>query len=378
MAEIPTECINDPEELYPLLYSESQSIQRAAFRVLHRSIPRAQEQISLDVALSKATARLPEELLSLILEPPTLDSLANASFEHTVPNPLQGYLLSWLLIFDHFPSASYKVRSDYAASIKEGAYLNPLLSLLFDFLGFSYAKPIDASKHSITTYDPLLAFSASPEHQTQSLLIHIYYQTLLHLPNLAKTWWIDTPPRLKGPIESWTQKYISPLIILSAMDSVQSWLDAQPAPDLESFEVKLSPRNASFTASIPVDEQTLSIRLTLPPSYPLSSCTVHGLNRVLVDEKKWRSWLLSTQGVILFSSGSIVDGLTAFRRNVQGALKGQSECAICYSVVSGEKTLPSKRCGTCNNCFHGGCLYRWFRSSNSSSCPLCRNSFHYA
>ena len=76
-------------------------------------------------------------------------------------------------------------------------------------------------------------------------------------------------------------------------------------------------------------------------------------------------------------NGSLIDGLSAWRRNVQGALKGQSECAICYSIISSDKQLPNKRCGTCKNLFHSGCLYRWFKSSNSSSCPLCRNPFNY-
>jgi [phosphatase 2A protein]-leucine-carboxy methyltransferase len=28
--------------------------------------------------------------------------------------------------------------------------------------------------------------------------------------------------------------------------------------------------------------------------------------------------------------------------------------------------------------FHSDCLFRWFRSSNASSCPLCRNNFPYS
>jgi hypothetical protein len=35
----------------------------------------------------------------------------------------------------------------------------------------------------------------------------------------------------------------------------------------------------------------------------------------LVDEKKWKSWLLTIQGVIMFANGNLVDGLLAFRRD---------------------------------------------------------------
>ena len=75
--------------------------------------------------------------------------------------------------------------------------------------------------------------------------------------------------------------------------------------------------------------------------------------------------------------GSIIDGLTTFRRNAIGAMKGQTECAICYSIVGSDKRLPDKRCGTCRNQFHRTCLYKWFQSSNQNTCPLCRNPIDY-
>ena len=53
-------------------------------------------------------------------------------------------------------------------------------------------------------------------------------------------------------------------------------------------------------------------------------------------------------------NGSIIDGLSAWRKNVSGAIKGQTECAICYALVSVDNQLPSKKCGTCKNSFHAG------------------------
>lgn len=76
-------------------------------------------------------------------------------------------------------------------------------------------------------------------------------------------------------------------------------------------------------------------------------------------------------------NGTIIDGLTTFRRNVVGALKGQTECAICYSIVSTDKKMPDKKCGTCKNAFHRTCLYKWFQTSHQNTCPLCRNPIDY-
>ena len=76
-------------------------------------------------------------------------------------------------------------------------------------------------------------------------------------------------------------------------------------------------------------------------------------------------------------NGSISDGVSSFRRNVMGALKGQSECAICYSIISGDRQLPQKRCPTCKHMYHASCLFKWFKTSNASTCPLCRNAFNF-
>lgn len=49
---------------------------------------------------------------------------------------------------------------------------------------------------------------------------------------------------------------------------------------------------------------------------------------------------------------------------------------ICFSVIHGSNySLPRLSCKTCKKKFHSACLYRWFSTSNNSTCPLCRNLF---
>lgn len=368
-------------ELFSVLASESLALQRAAHEILHFQIPQEQENVSVDKALSKdCLAKLPEELLSLIIEAPTRDSLADISFRRFTPPFLQSYMLSWHLIFDHWDGASDALKNDYISSLKEGPYLNDFLQFASDFLITSRARPIDASKFEADTYR---AGEESPERDAQWLLIHLYYLALKNLPTLSKTWWRDhTSRQTQMSVESWTEKYIAPHIIASELSAVSSWATSREADTDQPLTVKISTSTREITASIPIDEQSMSIAITLPPSYPLSRATVSGLHRVGVTEQKWRSWVITTQGVINFSDigggGQLIDGLMAWRKNVMATLKGQTECAICYSVVSADRQLPSKRCGTCKNSFHGGCLFKWFKSSNSSSCPLCRNQFSYS
>ncbi|KAJ4992972.1 hypothetical protein SVAN01_01676 [Stagonosporopsis vannaccii] len=374
ISKVPLQHLDSVDELYPLLYVESQPVQQTAFDVLHKHIPAAQEQISIDAALSKTTARLPEELLSLIVEAPTVAALAEVNFDRSVPLSLKGYLLSWLLVFDHLEHASFKVKNDYIEHIREGDHLPGLLDFTFDFLGHAHNKPIDVSKLDVTTY---ASDTEAPKQDIQWLLTHLYYLTLLHTPSLTKSWFNALTSRYRAiavTLEPWTEKFISPPVISTALDSVTTW--AGTATD-DTFNVRVAPRAREITASYILDEQTMSMRISLPPAFPLANAHIEGLNRVAVNEQKWQSWLRTSLGAITIFNGSLIDALSTWRRNVEGALKGQTECAICYSIVGPDRKVPDKKCGTCRNAFHGACLFKWFKSSGSSSCPLCRNPFNY-
>lgn len=379
----PRSTVEDPSEIYSLLYAESRSLQKVAFNILHAHIPSVQEQISFDAALENKSAKLPEELLSLILETPKGEIFDDSP--HAIPRDLQGYLYSWQLVFDHFSNASYKVKSDYIENLKDGDHLPDLLNLTYDFLGHSRGRPVDVSKYDITRYDyaekdDMSETELSAEKRLQWLLAHLFYQALLHLPSLTKAHYLSVKARQTSlAVESWTAKYIAPLIINASLSSVADWAatSAKDDPEFENFNVKVSMRSREVNVSYLVDEQTMAIVVRLPEDYPLTGAKVEGVNRVAVGEQKWQSWLRNCQGVITFSNGNLIDGLSTWRKNVTGALKGQTECAICYSIISGDKQLPSKRCSTCKNLFHSSCLFKWFKTSNASSCPLCRNPFNY-
>jgi hypothetical protein len=208
IAKVSLKHLESTEELFPLLYVESQPVQQTAFDILHKQIPEAQEQISIDSALEKTTARLPEEMLSLILDAPTVASLAEANFDRNVPLSLRGYLLSWLLVFDHLEHASFKVKNDYVEHVKEGEYLPGLLNFTFDFLGHAHNKPADVSKLDVTTYKPDVE---PPKRDLQWLLTHLYFLCLKHVPSLTKSWFIDCKSRATVvTLEPWTEKFVSP------------------------------------------------------------------------------------------------------------------------------------------------------------------------
>lgn len=101
------------------------------------------------------------------------------------------------------------VQEYYVSNIKENERLPPLLEFTFDFLMRSHGKMVDASKFDIRSFEP--DQSETAEKETQWLLIHLYYLCLKHAGNITKNWWIDTKKRVKGPVEAWTEKYVSSL-----------------------------------------------------------------------------------------------------------------------------------------------------------------------
>lgn len=204
------EPVTNVVDLYPTLGSQSLILQISAFEILHHHIPKAQEQISLDKALEKDfVAKLPEELLSLILTAPSVKNLTEATLKRTTLLALNTYLLSWKLIFDHWTGSSYKVKSDYAICLRDGNYLVQLLELIYEILIGSRSKPVNASQFLIEAYSPDV--SESSDKELQSLLIHLYFLALKCLPNLSKAWWRDIATRQTAiAVEAWTEKYVSP------------------------------------------------------------------------------------------------------------------------------------------------------------------------
>lgn len=256
---------------------------------------------------------------------------------------------------------------------------------MFDVLGHSASHALKLDKaqlgsEQIRDYDVKLAAAETEEKSMQWLLVHLFYLTLKYIPGLFRNWYIDCRTKqTRIAVEAWTTKFFSPLIIDETLDDVQKWADTQEAPagDEQDLNVKVSRPAREVTAGYEVDEEEAAIAIKIPSSYPIEGVTVAGLRRVAVTERKWQGWIMTTQGVITFSNGNIIDGLQVFKRNIVGALKGQGECAICYSIISSDKRMPDKRCTTCKNLFHRTCLYKWFQSSNQNTCPLCRNPIDY-
>ncbi|KAJ3077313.1 hypothetical protein HDU98_004275 [Podochytrium sp. JEL0797] len=192
------------------------------------------------------------------------------------------------------------------------------------------------------------------------------------MPSLARTWWSSCKDRqLTLAVESYTDKFFTPLLLQSEMDLVLT----TGKSSFEDVEIKASKQSREITAIYTMEEASTDMVVKFPNAFPLKPVefsSVAGGRAIGVPEPHWRGWMLSAN--IMAQSTSILDALGLWQKNIKLHFEGIEECSICYSVVGViDRTLPSKSCRTCKNKFHASCLYKWVRTSGNTQCPMCRS-----
>ncbi|KAF9902420.1 hypothetical protein EC991_004967 [Linnemannia zychae] len=309
-----------------------------------------------------------------------------AKSETITSHAVLGYLLAWKLAFAIFENTTYTVKSRLVEQLRTSSTMNEFLPYLFHLLGIHSASSLvndsssasqtassasndaqavqlfDLSRWDITEYQVMGFDLSSPEIGFPLFAGHLYYTCLANVPSLVRIWWTECKLRqLSIAVESLTERYFSPLLIVRELNSLAK---AQQAPaqggnaaaaaalsgvtdDLNELQIKTSKATSEVTASFQIDEATMEIVIRLPTNFPLRQVEVEGLQRVGVKEARWRAWLLAVAGVIAAQNGSLIDALSLFRRNVGLHFEGVEDCTICYSIVSlQDRSLPNKTCKT--------------------------------
>jgi E3 ubiquitin-protein ligase listerin len=248
-------------------------------------------------------AQLPEELLSLLLDAPSLDDIADDALFEFAPS-IRGYLLSWLLVYRSYSHASEKVRGDYSTVLKSENYINPLLKFIFEVLGFSINNPIDLKDFEpskIRSFNILESEDGdTKEKGMEWLLIHIYWLSLKYTPSLVRAWVSDHASKgTRLYLNGWTTRFFSPLVISDVMDDVQQWAENQETEEDENdLIVKTLKKSREVQVGYEIDDATLQIVVRIPAGYPLENAQFEGVNRVAVTELKWKAWLMNAQGAL--------------------------------------------------------------------------------
>ncbi|KAI9164385.1 hypothetical protein H9P43_008224 [Blastocladiella emersonii ATCC 22665] len=383
VAECPSELFEEGQ-LYAKLTSTARHVQVAAYHLLYRKVGLKVQELSLQLEVTNYD----EIAKELQLHPLLQQNLAT-------PHPIVhghielGWLLSWLLVFRHFESATLQLKMFWMDAVD----IDALLSFIFRELADMHGIALDL--WDVTAFEPrglpdsdttkqaaaatasaaaAAGASASDDDDMAIRLLcaHLYFQALVNTPSHVRVWWTESRDKhLCKAVEKLTIAHYSPMILQHELSS----LDAK-ITDLTVRVLRSGTGGAQVSATYTIEDAEMELQVILPAQYPLRPVEVAGGDRAGVSESKWRGWLLSCKTILSVQNATILEALQIFLRNIQLHTKGATECAICYSIVGVScKTLPNKPCRTCKHKFHGSCLYKWFKSSPQSTCPLCRSLF---
>ncbi|XP_026184663.1 E3 ubiquitin-protein ligase listerin isoform X2 [Mastacembelus armatus] len=288
-----------------------------------------------------------------------------------------GYLLAWKLLLTFFKSSPSQLRAHYAQYLKRSCSLNKLLLHLFKLMPENPVYPGQGAetKDTKTFFTESLSLAVDKSDGVDWELPHlacsVYYSTVQDLPAMVRLWWNSQEKRVSAAVEKFTIKYVSPVLSAQEISSVYSSTQM-----FDSMTVKARSAAREVIATYSVDDIFIELVIQLPQNYPLGSISVESGRRVGVAVQQWRNWMLQLSTYLTHQNGSIMEGLALWKNNVDKRFEGIEDCMICFSVIHGSNySLPKKACRTCKKKFHSACLYKWFTSSNKSTCPLCRETF---
>lgn len=359
------------DSLYRLLAFDDKSLQILGLALLKAYVSATQKDKSLSFALLKQPINPQEtdvesyllsfELLSLVLESPIGQ-----------PESLKRqFLYAWNTIFQFFDTSLASLRQFYLGQLQEGNYINVLLDYIASEIELGLEKDTETI-WSIESLDPVV--DLNHPNDIERCLWNVYFQALNNAGSLAKAWFLDLKKKkMRMDVENFTSSHISPLVIRNKTETIRRVLDQDNDLIDDTLNVSVSKSGKVVTAYYFIDNQTMEVAFIYPDTYPLKDIQVEGVQLVGVKEKQWRAWILASQSALKFNGGSLLDSLDLFKRNVAMHFDGIEACAICYSILHEDHTQPNKECGTCHNRFHTDCLYRWFKSGSTESCPLCRS-----
>ncbi|CAO3592382.1 unnamed protein product [Absidia cylindrospora] len=368
-----------------LLDSTNDVLQKRAFFILKKLVNEQANDMSVQMEFTQTDDNetsqcIDQDLFKRLINEPTLSSWDVTSVDEKSLHEILGYLVSWLLMFEHFGDITFKLKQIYTSELKDGGAIDKLMPFLFKILKVGVGQgtsPFDLAPWDCSVYE-LEGFDIMVDTSYSLLAAHLYYQALKHIPSLARSWWINLKNHvLVSSVEQYTEQHFSGLLISHEMEMMnRPDIKQQLEENDNEFSVRTLKANNEVHATYHVDEEAMQISIKLPSNFPLQQISVEGIQKFGVKDKQWRGWMFAIAAVIGSQNGNIVDALTVFKRNVNLHFEGVGDCVICYSIISVmDRSLPKKQCRTCKNKFHASCLYKWFRSSNSASCPLCRTVF---
>lgn len=108
--------------------------------------------------------------------------------------------------------------------------------------------------------------------------------------------------------------------------------------------------------------------------YPLKPVVFNWKEECGLPKKKVKTLQMLMTGMLNNQNATLIEAFILWCQNINKYYQGIDECPICYSVIHPtKKTLPKIKCSTCKGKFHKYCIYKWTKTSQKNTCPLCRS-----
>lgn len=241
-------------------------------------------------------------------------------------------------------------------------------------------KLLTANLEEILQLDPnsnseSMVWDSSNLYFTWLLATRIILSLTTYFPRILREIWLrNSNNKTQAILQKLVINYFSPIIIPIELNHIPLIIEKMSNPDrkitfdhnVSSRAIKMSYSERGFTA-------TLSF--TFSQHHPLVIPKVNIPSVVGVSKKQNSNWLISVIKAVRYKN--VTHAILTWINNLSLYLDGVEDCLICYSIVHPQyRSLPRKRCHTCNNIFHSECIYKWFRTSNKTTCPLCISLMH--
>lgn len=240
----------------------------------------------------------------------------------------------------------------YAAFIVEHKFEHVMLNLVFRLMPIEVLKNQDSKATGSVYFAPMTCSNiADSAVSAERYACYVYMLALKHLPAVVRKWWTDSHPRQKMLVDKITSVFVSSQL---CNDELRALLDKKKKN--ESFQIIVHNSTREARATYVIDETRMELIIQLPINYPLGTVKV-SCGQQIGDKLQSRVVVMQLSIFLTHQNGSIWDGLSLWKRNLDRKFEGVEECYVCYSVIHQETCqLPKLTCKTCKKRFHGQCL----------------------
>lgn len=276
-----------------------------------------------------------------------LDDFSEIPTEQSIP-----FMLLWhcvLAICDEAPS---ELLCEYASYLVEEKFDQTFLQMLFRMMPADVLRSQEVKATGSAYFLPISWQDiVNDEITSERYACYLYTLALKYLPAVVRRWWTNSHPRQKSLVDKITTAFVSTKL---CNDELRALLEKKEKHD--SFQINVHMSTREVHATYVIDEARMELIIQLPLNFPLGVVKVN-CGQQIGDKLQSRVVVMQLSIFLTHQNGSIWDGLSLWKRNLDRKFDGVEECYVCYSVIHQETCqLPKLTCKTCKKKFHGQCL----------------------